>query len=138
MHRLRTRCSSSTASRWASRPTPPRRATAGSGWPAGTGVLHTGHALFDVRDGAVVGRDIAVAVHGRLLRQPDRRRSSRPTSPPASRCAVAGAFTLDGLGAPFVAGVDGDPATVVGLSLPLLRTQLAKRRALAITDLWRR
>ena len=38
---------------------------------------------------------------------------------------VAGAFTLDGLGGPFVDGVDGDPANVVGLSLPLLRRLLA-------------
>jgi septum formation protein len=50
---------------------------------------------------------------------------------------VAGAFTLDGLGAPFVRRVEGDPAAVVGLSLTTLRTQLAKR-GLAITDLWRR
>ena len=51
--------------------------------------------------------------------------------------AVAGAFTLDGLGAPFVRRVEGDPAAVVGLSLAVLRTQLAKR-GLTITDLWRR
>ena len=38
---------------------------------------------------------------------------------------VAGAFTLDGLGGPFVDGVDGDPANVIGLSLPLLRRLLA-------------
>ncbi|HLV55591.1 MAG TPA: Maf family protein [Actinotalea caeni] len=38
---------------------------------------------------------------------------------------VAGAFTIDGLGAAFVAGVDGDPHGVVGISLPLLRTVLA-------------
>ena len=49
---------------------------------------------------------------------------------------MAGAFTLDGLGAPFVRRVEGDPAAVVGLSLTVLRTQLAKR-GLAITDLWR-
>ena len=39
--------------------------------------------------------------------------------------AVAGAFTLDGIGGPFVEGVDGDPSNVVGLSLPLLRRLLA-------------
>lgn len=38
---------------------------------------------------------------------------------------MAGAFTIDGLGAAFVAGVDGDPHGVVGISLPLLRTVLA-------------
>ena len=37
---------------------------------------------------------------------------------------VAGAFTLDGLGAPYIDGVTGDPSNVVGLSLPLLRALL--------------
>jgi septum formation protein len=50
---------------------------------------------------------------------------------------VAGAFTLDGLGAPFVRRVEGDPSAVVGLSLALLRTQL-QSLGLSITDLWRR
>ncbi len=49
--------------------------------------------------------------------------------------AVAGAFTLDGRSAPFVEGVDGDPGNVIGLSLPLLRSMLA-RLDIAITDLW--
>ena len=34
---------------------------------------------------------------------------------------MAGAFTIDGLGGPFVAAVEGDPSNVVGVSLPLLR-----------------
>lgn len=37
---------------------------------------------------------------------------------------VAGAFTIDGIGGPLVAGVEGDPHSVVGLSLPLLRELL--------------
>ena len=37
---------------------------------------------------------------------------------------VAGAFTIDGLGAPFVRGIEGDHTNVVGLSLPLLRELL--------------
>jgi septum formation protein len=48
---------------------------------------------------------------------------------------VAGAFTLDGRSAPFIDGVDGDPSAVIGLSLPLFRTLLA-RIDVAITDLW--
>jgi septum formation protein len=48
---------------------------------------------------------------------------------------VAGAFTLDGRSAPFVDGIDGDPGTVIGLSLPLLRTLLAELDV-ALTDLW--
>jgi septum formation protein len=50
--------------------------------------------------------------------------------------AVAGGFCIDGLGAPFVEGVDGDPGNVIGLSLPLLRRMLADL-GLAITGLWR-
>lgn len=49
--------------------------------------------------------------------------------------AVAGGFTLDGYCAPFVDGIDGDHGTVLGLSLPLLRSLLADLD-LAVTDLW--
>jgi septum formation protein len=49
---------------------------------------------------------------------------------------VAGAFSIDGLGAPFVESIEGDPSNVIGLSLPLLRRMLADL-GLAITDLWR-
>jgi septum formation protein len=35
--------------------------------------------------------------------------------------AVAGAFTIDGLGGAFVSGITGDPHNVVGISVPLLR-----------------
>jgi septum formation protein len=50
--------------------------------------------------------------------------------------AMAGAFSIEGLGAPFIEGIDGDPGTVLGLSLPLLRRMLADL-GIAITDLWR-
>lgn len=48
---------------------------------------------------------------------------------------VAGAFTLDGLGGPFVERIDGDPSNVVGLSLPLLRRLLGDL-GIRWTDLW--
>lgn len=38
---------------------------------------------------------------------------------------VAGAFTIDGLGGPFISSIEGDPHNVIGISLPLLRTMLA-------------
>lgn len=38
---------------------------------------------------------------------------------------VGGGFTIDGLGGAFVAGIEGDPHNVVGVSLPLLRMILA-------------
>ena len=101
-----------------------------------SGVLHTGQALFDVQDGAIVHRDVAVASTVVYFGTPTEQELEAylATGEPL---AVAGAFTLDGLGAPFVRRVEGDPAAVVGLSLTVLRTQLAGR-GLAITDLWRR
>ena len=101
-----------------------------------SGVLHTGQALFDVREGAVVSRDVAVSstvVHF-ASPTPEELEAYVATGEPL---AVAGAFTLDGLGAPFVRRVEGDPAAVIGLSLAVLRTQLG-RRGLTIPDLWRR
>ena len=101
-----------------------------------SGVLHTGQALFEVADGAVVGRDIAVASTVVYFAEPTPQEIEAYVAS-GEPLAVAGAFTLDGLGAPFVRRVEGDPAAVVGLSLTVLRSQLAKR-GLAITDLWRR
>ena len=101
-----------------------------------SGVLHTGQALFDVRDGTVASRDIAVASTVVYFDTPTPRELDAYVAT-GEPMAVAGAFTLDGLGAPFVRRVEGDPAAVVGLSLTVLRTQLGKR-GLAITDLWRR
>jgi len=48
---------------------------------------------------------------------------------------VAGAFTLDGIGGPFVDSIEGDPSNVVGLSLPLLR-RLLGRLGVAVNELW--
>ena len=101
-----------------------------------SGVLHTGQALFDVREGAVASRDVAVASTVVWFAEPTPQEIEAYVAS-GEPLAVAGAFTLDGLGAPFVRRVEGDPAAVVGLSLTVLRTQLA-RRGLAITDLWRR
>jgi septum formation protein len=48
---------------------------------------------------------------------------------------VAGGFTIDGLGGPFVERVDGDPHAVVGVSLPRLRRMLVSLGH-AWPDLW--
>lgn len=48
---------------------------------------------------------------------------------------VAGSFTIDGLGGPFVRGVTGDPHSVVGVSLPLLRN-LTSQVGVFWPDLW--
>jgi septum formation protein len=49
---------------------------------------------------------------------------------------LAGAFSIDGLGAPFVDSIDGDASNVLGLSLPLLRRMLGEF-GIRIFDLWR-
>jgi septum formation protein len=101
-----------------------------------SGVLHTGQAVFDVQDGAVTQRDVGVSstvVHF-ASPSPEELDAYLATGEPL---AVAGAFTLDGLGAPFVRRIEGDPSAVIGLSLPLLRTQLAKL-GVSLTELWRR
>jgi septum formation protein len=49
--------------------------------------------------------------------------------------AVAGSFTLDGLGGWFVDRIDGDPSNVIGLSLPLTRV-LLRRVGLSVAELW--
>jgi septum formation protein len=50
---------------------------------------------------------------------------------------VAGAFTIDSLGGPFVERIDGDPSTVVGMSLPTMR-RLVRSLGVQWTELWNR
>jgi septum formation protein len=49
--------------------------------------------------------------------------------------AVAGGFTLDGLGGWFIDGVEGDPSAVIGIGLPLTRHLLA-HAGLSLKDMW--
>jgi septum formation protein len=97
----------------------------------GTGTLHTGHCLIDT----VTGRSTS-AVADTLVRFGDITDAEITAYVATGEpLAVAGGFTIDGLGGPFVAGVDGDPGTVIGLSLPLFRRLLA-RFGISITALW--
>ena len=47
----------------------------------------------------------------------------------------AGAFTLEALGSWFIDAIDGDPTSVIGLSMPLLRRCLY-RFGLDASDFW--
>ena len=93
-----------------------------------SGVLHTGHWLIDTRDGetggsgATLGATASTTVHFARLTDAEIEDYVGTGEP----LRVAGAFTLDGLGGPFVSGIEGDPSNVVGLSLPLLRELLAE------------
>ncbi|AYY14407.1 septum formation inhibitor Maf [Actinobacteria bacterium YIM 96077] len=103
-----------------------------------TGALHTGHWLVDIRSttaagtGGAIGSTASTRVHFAELTDAEIDAYVATEEP----LRVAGAFTVDGYGGPFVAGLEGDHHNVVGLSLPLLRNLLADF-GVAITDLWR-
>jgi len=50
---------------------------------------------------------------------------------------VAGAFTIDGLGGAFIRAIEGDPHTVIGLSLPTLR-EMTLELGVDYFSLWNR
>ena len=88
-----------------------------------SGVLQTGHWLVDVREpnaggsGGMVGGTCSTTVHFADLDDEEIDAYVATGEP----LRVAGAFTLDGLGGPYVTGIEGDPSSVIGVSLPLLR-----------------
>ncbi len=93
-----------------------------------SGILHTGHWLVDGRptdaggSGASIGILASATVH--FARLSDAEITAYVATGEPLR--VAGGFTIDGLGGAFVTGIEGDPHTVVGLSLPVLRDLLAR------------
>lgn len=96
-----------------------------------TGSLVTGHCLIDTaanRDESAVATTTV-----RFADLSDAEIHAYVATGEPSR--VAGAFTLDGLGGPFVESIDGDWSNVVGLSLPTFRRLLAAL-GVAIPDLW--
>jgi septum formation protein len=106
-----------------------------------SGLLLTGHWLVDVRDpddaddagtGATLGAVAATTVHFADVSDAEIDAYVATGEP----LAVAGAFTVDGLGGAFVRGVEGDHHNVVGVSLPLLRDLLAEI-GIAWPDLWK-
>ena len=97
-----------------------------------SGVLHTGHCVIDTVGDRQVARSADTVVHFAELTDEEIEAYVATGEP----LKVAGAFTVDGLGGAFVRGIEGDPHTVVGISLPLLRTMLAEL-GVGWTDLWR-
>jgi len=87
-----------------------------------SGLLHTGHCIIDT----VQGREIADRVTTKVtfsemsnLEIDDYIASGEPLQ-------VAGGFTLDGFGSPFIPVIEGDYTNVVGLSMPFLRSAMSQ------------
>ncbi len=102
----------------------------------GQGVLLTGHTVLRVSDG-VIG-----ALASGSAQTTIRFGSPSPAEIDAyiatgEPMVVAGGFTLDGYGGWFVDGVDGDPSSVIGISLPLTRRLLVEV-GVSVVDLWTR
>ena len=90
-----------------------------------SGTLHTGHWLIDDRvsgSAATLGATASTVVHFADLSDAEIAHYVATGEP----LHVAGAFTVDGLGGPYVTGIEGDYHAVVGLSLPLLRDLLGQ------------
>jgi len=85
-----------------------------------TGYLHTGHCLIDLRQGIELSERSTAKVQFAQMTDAeiiDYVDSDEPLN-------VAGGFTLDGLSAPFITKIEGDPSGIIGLSLPLLRKMI--------------
>jgi septum formation protein len=104
-----------------------------------TGTLHSGHWLIDVDPaaGVVVGARGATAEATVTFADDVSDEEIDAYVASGEPLAVAGAFTIDSLGAPFISSISGDPSTVVGLSLPTLR-RLVRESGHEWTALWNR
>ena len=98
-----------------------------------SGVLHTGHTAIRTRagDSREVSAVAATTVWFADLDDAEIEAYVGTGEP----LQVAGAFTVDGLGGPFVTRIEGDHHNVVGISLPLLRS-LVQELGLTWTSLW--
>jgi len=86
-----------------------------------TGTLHSGHWLIELSDGVPVKAVGAVAKAEVTFADDLDDAELDAYIATGEPLFVAGAFTIDSLGAPFITTIVGDPSTVVGLSLPTLR-----------------
>ena len=101
-----------------------------------TGVLYSGHWLVDHRGGENHG-GVGVVTHADVTFADVTDAEIDAYIATGEPLHVAGAFTIDSLGGPFIESIVGDPHTVVGLSLPALRN-LVRSFGIDWTDLWNR
>ncbi|MBM3716830.1 MAG: septum formation inhibitor Maf [Actinobacteria bacterium] len=102
-----------------------------------TGVLHSGHGVFRLTPGAEPREAYAVAEASVTFAadvDEDEIAAYVATGEPLQ---VAGAFTVDSLGGAFIERVEGDPSTVVGMSLSTVR-RLVRELGGSWPALWNR
>jgi septum formation protein len=84
------------------------------------GYLHTGHCLIDLKQRVEIAERSTARVQFAQMSDTeidDYVNSGEPLH-------LAGGFSLDGLSAPFITSIEGDPSGIIGLSLPLLRKMI--------------
>jgi len=101
-----------------------------------TGVLYSGHWLIDNRGGVNHG-GFGIVTHADVTFADITDAEIDAYIATGEPLHVAGAFTIDSLGGPFIESIVGDPHTVVGLSLPALRN-LVRSLGIDWTNLWNR
>ena len=85
-----------------------------------TGLLHTGHCIIDTERGIEIADRVTTKVTFADMTDEeiaDYVASEEPLH-------VAGGFTLDGFGSPFIPVIEGDYTNVVGISMPFLRNAM--------------
>ncbi|WP_448720775.1 Maf family protein [Microbacterium natoriense] len=100
-----------------------------------TGILHSGHSVFRISPGATPVEATAVAAASVTFAADITDAEIAAYVASGEPLHVAGAFTVDSLGGAFITRVDGDPSTVVGMSLSTVRS-LAAELGVTWTDLW--
>ena len=96
-----------------------------------SGILHTGHTVIRLDNKQTITRVVSTKVE--FANVDDKEILDYvATKEPLN---VAGAFTIDSLGAAFVKEVQGDHSNVIGLSLPALR-EIVRELGLSWTSLW--
>ena len=96
-----------------------------------SGILHTGHTVIRLDNKQTITRVVSTKVE--FANVDDKEIIDYvATNEPLN---VAGAFTIDSLGAAFVKEVQGDHSNVIGLSLPALR-EIVRELGLSWTSLW--
>jgi septum formation protein len=85
-----------------------------------TGLLHTGHCIIDTERGIEIADRVTTKVT--FTEMTDEEIHDYVASEEPLR--VAGGFTLDGFGSPFIPVIEGDYTNVVGISMPFLRSAM--------------